>query len=182
MTKQEEQVVQVPEVTAHKSSFLGYVNQFISLVNPAPMADEALGDRMITLATGKVIFGMVVAESSDSFLVLYPVGLARVKEDSEVFGKLFSTTPQARVLKSSVVMISEVDDEHRYHYFKFIVDQEEKASKLFDKQHWEKIVSVVGNYKSTPRSTRPSNPSQEDGGDMDSYLQPLSFHKSKVRH
>lgn len=155
---------EVEEVSPVNPSFLEYQGLIKSLLSIYPVGEEPVGDRMISLANGKMIFGIVLAETSDSFIVARPTILISEEDGSSVEGKLIASSPIVRFLKNSACFVAIPDVSHRCHYYKFLLKIKDRSPNLLEGnrlrailEFLEKNDSITSHKKSKKHSSNHSD-------------------------
>jgi hypothetical protein len=129
---------------------------------------DEVGDRCFSLLGGRVIFGLLIGEIEDSFLVALASSL--VSTDGIIDGKLLTTSPVIRLFKNGVAFMSIPESEHRVLYYKHILRLTEYLPEFFTPERFAKIEetiaieSVVENVNqplSSPDSDKEESPTNE---------------------
>lgn len=133
--------------------FLGSIPELQMLFNPYPIM-SGIGDRMIGLSNGKMIFAIVVMETPEELIVCYPASLFREPDDS-ITGKLMVGATFTKIYKSNTTSICEVEAVHKLSYYSFLLSFKDRLNKsIFSKQRLDLMESFVRKYGSTTKTQR----------------------------
>lgn len=103
-----------------------------SLQYAPPTTDEVVS-RCFSLSSGRVIFGMLLRELEDSYIVGMPTVLVGDKDG--VRGKSVVSEPTIRLFKSTLAFTCTVSDEYKSVYYRHVLDKHEaKGGALTDAQ------------------------------------------------
>jgi hypothetical protein len=142
------------------SSFLEYLAAAEDLVNKCPMRTPGdLGIRMMHLTNSTVIFGMILVETPDSFIVAFPSTLVR-GNNGRVNGRLIMETTQTRFLKSSIITISKPSDIHMYYYLRFLIEDSSEIPAMLSGKRLAKAYSFMSSFRDKTLSESQSKPGE----------------------
>lgn len=125
----------------NSASFLPYHEvetkpSWVTLANSlqyVPSSTDEVVSRCFSLSSGRVIFGMLLRELEDSYIVGMPTVLVGDKDG--VRGKSVVTEPTIRLFKSTIAFTCTVSDEYKSIYYRHILDKHEaKGGALTDAQ------------------------------------------------
>lgn len=139
-----------------------FLRDMKALIEQTPISSDDVGERCFSLLGGRVVFGLLFAELSDSFLV----GLAStlVSDGHEIDGKLLTASPVIRLLKSGVAFVSIPELEHQYYYFRHIRRLTGTLPGYFTPVRLQKIGEAISMWKEREKTGRllsSSEPEQE---------------------
>lgn len=86
----------------------------------APSTTDEVVSRCFSLSSGRVIFGMLLRELEDSYIVGMPTVLVGDKDG--VRGKSVVSEPTIRLFKSTLAFTCTVSDEYKSVYYKHVLD------------------------------------------------------------
>lgn len=175
-----EQDPEAKEISEETSSFLGS-SGLLALLAAHPAKNNEVGDRLFALSNGKIVFALVIAETYDSFLVFNPLFLIRNKETGEVGGKRLLSGENARLMKSSIVAMSQPDTEHRYYYYKLLQELDLESSGLLSPIQLQAIREVVYDYESKQSSQGATDSDENEDEGPKLWPNPTSY-SSRVKH
>lgn len=148
-----------------------YIGDMARLCRMEPLSHDDVGDRCFYMNSGKVIFAILVGELADSFLVTLPSTL--ISTGKEVVGKLVTSAPTIRLMKSSIAFVSMPEPEHKHLYYKHIITLVHMVPGFFNDERAEVIKEVIS--KEIPREKmeqlaapgRSAQPQEGDDEDED---------------
>ena len=132
-------------------SFLECLASAESLIDKCPMRSQGdLGERMIHLTSGTVLFAIILVETLDSFIISYPATLTNT--NGKVSGRLMMDTLQSRLFKSCIVTISKPADLHKYYYLRFLMEDLAEVPSVFNNERLEAVLDFLNLHeqKETP--------------------------------
>lgn len=142
-------------------SFLEYLASAEALIDKCPMKTPGnIGERMIHMTSGTVLFALVLAETSDSFIVSYPTVLTN--NNGKVEGRLMMETHQSRLFKSCIVTISKPSDLHKYYYLRFLIEDLVEIPSVLTGKRLEHAYEFISSYKDKTLKTSENSVSKED--------------------
>lgn len=98
-----------------------------------PSTTDEVVSRCFSLSSGRVIFGMLLRELEDSYIVGMPTVLVGDKDG--VRGKSVVSEPTIRLFKSTLAFLCTVSDEYKSVYYRHVLDKHEaKGGALTDAQ------------------------------------------------
>lgn len=150
-----------------------------SLLNTKPLASDDVGDRCFSLLGGRVIFGLLVGEVHDSFLVALASTL--ISNDGRIEGKLLTASPVIRLFKNGVAFMSTPELEHRYLYYRHITQLTGSLPEFFNSERMAKIESLVAAGSPEEQLNRSTSPSDSATGE-DANPGLFSPYYSTTRH
>lgn len=151
---------------------------YLSKINE--LSVDEVGDYCFFLNGGKVLFGIALDESEDSFLVALATSLS--SNNGEITVKLLTNKPMIRLFKSNVVFTCVPELEHRSYYYKFLLTIKDKLPGFFTDERlltMETTLAVASIAKKTHDSGRKSN--REHSGDSLSDF-PFTSYDKLTRH
>lgn len=138
-----------------------YMKTCIQLSVNTELEENEVRDRCFHLLSGGAIFGMLIGELSDSFLVSNSCQL--VSESGKVSGKPFARSKIIRLFRNSIAFISVPDKEHRYYYFNWLKKQFEGQEEFFNKDRRDIIEKYVYAYaNSKPKVSQTAAPEDDE--------------------
>lgn len=140
-----------------------FLKDMSSLVTVDPIPADEIGDRCFSLLGGRVVFGILLAELPDSFLVALASSL--VSDGNTVEGKLLTASPVIRLFKNGVAFMSTPEPEHRYYYYRHINQLRDKMPGFFNPTRVEKIEATIALWADKDRSGRLNSSSGSTGRD-----------------
>lgn len=175
------------------ASFLECLARAEALIDKCPMrVVGGIGERMIHLTSGVVLFALVLVETPDSFIVSYPSVLTNT--DGRVTGRLMMETTQSRLFKSCIVTISEPSELHKFYYLRFLLEDLEEIPSVLTGKRLESVYDFLSLHKNknpvanTTNSNNSDNPEEEsseegeDRGYDDVPSGMLAPYRKKTRH
>lgn len=157
-----------------------FIKDMNGLVLAEPLAEDDVGDRCFSLLGGRVIFGIVLGELVDSFLVALASTL--VNNGKEVEGKLITATPVIRLFKSGVAFVSTPELEHRYLYYRHISGLTERMPGFFNPERVAKMKAVASAWSGQEELNRLNSPSDSTSGAAMANSGQLFPYTSTTRH
>jgi hypothetical protein len=145
------------------------------------MAEDEVRDRAFHMLTGSVVFGMLVAELTDSFLIAASCIL--ISENGKVDGKPFARAKILRMMKTSVAFISAPEPEHKNYYYKWLKKQYTSLPSFFSQGRRDIIDNFVYNYENRSKPIEQNEDQIEEApelaeestkGSADSFWSPYS--------
>ena len=136
----------------------------------SPSDPDSIGERCFSLTTGRAVFGVCVAELTDSFLVAMPAILQN--DGTSIVGKSLVTEPMIRIYKGNIVYSSLVQPAHRYHYYEYLEEFKDMFPGLITSE-WQKIITRVLRLgdgidlssATGQTSSAPQDPEEDEGED-----------------
>lgn len=100
--------------------------------------------RVFHLLGGSAVFGMILGEIDDSFMVGLPCQL--VSENGKVNGKPFARGKVIRLVRNSVSFVTIPDGEHKAYYFKWLQKQFVNLPSFFSQERRDIVNDFVYAY------------------------------------
>jgi hypothetical protein len=169
MTENTQEVLEKnEEADVADPSFLECLADAEDLIDKCPMRTMGcIGERMFHLSNGSVIFGLLLAETPDSFVLSYPTVLYNT--DGKISGRLVMETIQTRMFKSSIVTMSKPSDIHRFYYFKFLMEGTVEVPSMLNGKRLERVISFMSAFKDKVPSEKKADDELviEEGDDLE---------------
>lgn len=143
-------------------SFLECLANAEALIDKCPMRSPGeLGERMIHLTSGVVLFAIVLVETADSLIVSHPTVL--VSNNGRVTGRLMMDTLQSRLFKSCIVTLSKPSELHKYYYLKFLMEDLAELPAVLTDKRLSKSFKFLADYKEKAGESEPVEVVPEEG-------------------
>jgi hypothetical protein len=138
---QNESIVEIP------NPIPGYIAESILLAMPAPHVPESilLNERCIIMPEA-VIFGCLLQELADSFLVALPM-VIQVNNDGESQGKLTPRCKVARFFKTQIESITIPTGQQRYFYSKALLEHQETNEEFLTPERIQHLEEWMANFE-----------------------------------
>jgi hypothetical protein len=171
--------------TTADTSFLEYLAKAEALIDKGPMRIPGnLGERMIHLTSGTVLFALVLAEVNDSFIVSYPSVLTN--DNGRVTGRLMMDVTQARLFKSCIVTTSEPSELHKYYYLRFLLEDLDEIPAIFTGKRLESVLEFLSTHKDKNTQNQSNDLEEDSKEDSKEYgeipLSRVTPYRKKTRH
>lgn len=153
------------EIPGEIAELPSYIRDMGCLVRSEPIARDDVGDRCFSLLGGRVIFGLLLGEFHDSFLVALASSL--VSDGRDIEGKLMTASPVIRLFKNGVAFMSVPEPEHRYYYYRHISRLTGMMPGFFNAERTAKIEKTISDWNERMKLNRfnsPSDSAQEEEG------------------
>lgn len=174
----------------NSASFLPYyevetVPSWVTLANSlqyVPSTTDEIVSRCFSLSSGRVIFGMLLRELDDSYIVGMPTVLVGDKDG--VRGKSLVSEPTIRLFKSTLAFTCTVSTEYKSVYYRHVLDvYQAKGGALTDAQVAE-MRAVLHAQPIKGKALVELLTSQDGDDDLAHYSGPRDFapYNKKTRH
>lgn len=114
---------------------------------------EQLTDQCFFLGTGRVVFGMVIKEDKDSFHVGVASLLVKEDEKGDIHGKLITSSPIVRIFKNGLSIVSNLEPDHKYYYYKYALKMASMLPSYFTKARKEKMQEYISKWEKSDSKT-----------------------------
>lgn len=155
MECEDNDLIEIESVEADDSS--EFIDHLSRLVDDQAIAEDDVGDRCFSLLGGKVIFGILLAELPDSFLVALASSL--VSDGKEISGKLLTASPVMRLFKYGIAFMTTPELEHKFYYYRHISQLAWKMPGFFNPERMAEIEKTIAAWTSLETLNRLTSPS-----------------------
>jgi hypothetical protein len=102
---------------------------------------DEIGERCYSLVSGRAVFGIQLTETDHSYVVALPALLAGSDED--VKGVPYCKQDIVELPRTAVILKSLVDQEFRYFYYKYLLNNTDKVPGFFSPERKQKLIREV---------------------------------------
>jgi len=142
-----ENEVKNENVTDKEDPIPGYIAEAFLLASPASYVPESvlLNERCIIMPEA-VIFGCLIQELADSFLVALPM-VIQVNEEGESQGKLTPKCRVARFFKAQIESVTMPTGQQRYFYSKALIEHQDTAKDFLTSERISHLEEWISNFE-----------------------------------
>jgi hypothetical protein len=124
------------------------IDKIKALVQQGFPSEEGVPVRCLSLVGGRIVFGILLSELSDSIMMGLTSTL--VSDGSEVSGKLISTEPVMRLFKANIGFLVEPEKDHLFYYYKHISSHLDKMPEFFTSLRLNTIRDLLSTHEPEP--------------------------------